>query len=287
MRILMIGAHPDDCEFECSGLAAKYAKDGHVVQMLSLCNGCFGHHEMGPQAIAERRYGETQAAAEFLGVKYDIWQDSNDCELICDLETRARLVKYIRRFNPDIVFCHRTNDYHADHRNAGMLLQDASYLLIVPNYCSEEPAMPKMPIIMHYGDYFKNPPFVPDVVISIDDVIDKKLKMLDFHVSQVYEWLPYTYGTLEQVPPATDPKARFDFLCGDEVTADTPDELILNDQLKGQRPEFAKRAFLYRKDLIRRYGEEKGKKVVFAEAFCVCEYGSPLTEEAKQVFFPY
>lgn len=283
MKMLMIGAHPDDCELRCTGLASKYVKDGHQVRFLSLCNGCGGHHEMGPNEIAARRWLETRKSAEYLGIEYDVW-DIPDCELIADLATRARLVRYIREYAPDVIFCHRTNDYHADHRNAGILLQDASYLLIVPNYCSEVPALKQMPVIIHYEDRFMNPPFVPDVVIGIDDEMEKKCRAFSFHTSQAYEWLPYTYGTLSQVPE--DEEARYEWMRGDVIDDNTPDEDILVGKFTGRNQKVAIVAAKYREQLVERYGE-KGKKIVYAEAFAGCEYGSPLTEEKKKQIFPY
>lgn len=283
MNVLMIGAHPDDCEFRCSGLACKYAQDGHRVRILSMCNGNGGHHIMGCDEIAARRHGEAMEAAKVLGVEYDIW-DISDCNLVADLPTREKLICYIRDFKPDVIFGHRNNDYHADHRNAALLLQDASYLLIVPNYCSDAPAMEKMPVILHYYDGFKNPPFVPDLVIDTTDVVEKKLQMLHCHTSQVYEWLPYTYGTLNQVPEGEED--RYNWLKGDLIDENTTDEQILSGAVKGQRASFARCAALYRDKLIERYGE-KGKKVVYAEAFAVSEYGHPLTPELEKKLFPY
>ncbi len=282
MNILMIGAHPDDCDLRCSGLAALYARDGHRVKFLSMCDGSGGHHVMNRNEIAARRWGETQEAAKVIGIEYDVWNVA-DCEIVCDLPTRARLVNYIRRFQPDVIFCHRTNDYHADHRASGLLVQDASYLLIVPNYCPETPAMKKMPVILFFYDSFKNPPFVPDLVIGIDEVVEDKFRMIDKHVSQVYEWLPYTGGTLGEVP--ADPAARFEWLHGDKVTADTTDEEVLKK--KGYSRRFALAAALYRDKLIERYGEEKGRRIRFAEAYAVSEYGSQLTAESAARLFPY
>lgn len=283
MNILMIGAHPDDCEFRCSGLASKYVKDGHRVRFLSLCDGSGGHMTLNRAEIAARRWGETREAAKAIGIEYDVW-NIPDCEIIADLRTRERLIRYIRDFNPDIIFTHRPNDYHADHRNTGLLVQDASYLLIVPNYCEDSPAMKQMPVIMFCDDRFKNPPFHADIVIDIEDVVENKFRMLDKHVSQVYEWLPYTEGKLEQVP--ADPAERYIWLHGDTITKNTTDEQILSGTLKGYSCRFALPAAKYREKLIERYGE-KGKSIRFAEAFEVSEYGRQLTAESAAELFPY
>ena len=97
MKILAIGAHQDDNEFRVGGMASKWTKAGHEVRFLSMCNGCGGHHIMTPEQTVERRARESQAVAEYLGIVYDVW-DIPDCTLFADLETRERLVRYIRDF---------------------------------------------------------------------------------------------------------------------------------------------------------------------------------------------
>lgn len=281
IRAMMIGAHPDDCDFRCGGLALKYARAGHKVKFLAMCNGDGGHHELSPEEIAKRRRGESLAVAKFAGIEYDVWEDSSDCQLYADLETRARLVREIRKFQPDIIFCSRPNDYHADHRNASLLVQDASYLLIVPHYCPDVPAMKKTPVILYFYDHFQNPPFRPDVAVDIDDVIDDKFKILDMHESQMYEWLPYTKGTLDTVPAGKE--ERLEWLHEPRIPRDGTaiDEALMFGNLIGRCCEYreAKPAYMYRDAVIHRYGEERGRKVLFAELFSVCEYGSPFDKE--------
>lgn len=286
LRIMVVGAHPDDCDFNYGGIAIKYAQAGHKVKFLSLCNGCYGHHEMTPQQTAARRYLETQEAAKVAGIEYDVW-DVDDCELVASLENRKRLIREIREFHPDVLFSHRTNDYHADHRNAAMLVQDASYLLIVPGYCPEVPAMRKMPTILYCWDRFQQPPFHADVVVGIDDVIDKKFDMMDCHVSQVYEWLPYSRCVEHTVPE--DPSQRLSWLHGTPIDRDSEpdDEKILSDTLQPHSEEDeAWLASNYRQMLIERYGEA-GRNIHFAEVFGASEYGAPLTEESAKELFPF
>lgn len=287
-RIMMIGAHPDDCDFRCGGIALKYAKLGYKVKFLATVNGCGGHHEMTPEETAERRYKEMQRVAELAGIEYDVWHDSNDCELMATLENRKRLVRDIRKFNPDMIFCCRPNDYHTDHRNISLLVQDASYLLIVPHFCPDTPAMKKTPVIMHFYDHFNNPPFDADVIVDIDDVIEEKFRLLDCHESQVYEWLPYTKGTLSSVP--SDKKERFEWLHEPRVPRNgiPLDESILSKNLIGSQCEYreAVATVKFRDLLVERYGEQ-GKTTIFSEAFAVSEYGEPLTEENIAELFPF
>ncbi len=273
MKFLMIGAHQDDNEFRCGGIASRLVKHGHEVRFLSMCNGCGGHHIMTPEETTARRAKESAAVAELLGVTYDVW-DIDDCNIVADLPTRKRLIRYIRSFNPDLIISHRPNDYHADHRAVGQLIQDASYLLTVPHECPDVPAMRTMPVIMYNEDKFKNPDFRGDVVIDMDDETDTKLKIADLNVSQVYEWLPYT--NLEQVPEGRE--ERFEWLKGMNITPDTTDEEVMSAP-RGFAVRFAKTAARFRKELIKKYGAERGSRIRYAEAFEVCDYGAPLTAQ--------
>ncbi len=279
MKILMIGAHQDDNEFERGGLASKLLKKGHDVRFLSMCNGCGGHHILSPEETTATRAKESAAVAKLLGITYDVW-DVDDCNLVADLPTRKRTIRYIREYNPDLIISHRPNDYMADHRAVAQLVQDASYLLTVPHECADVPAMRFMPVIMYSEDKFSNPVFRPDVLVDVDDEIDIKLQIANLNVCQVYEWLPYTYG--EEVPEGAE--ARFEWLKGMEVTADTTDEEVMAAP-RGYMPRYAKTAARFRKELIEQFGEEKGSKIRFAEAYEVCEYGKPLSEEMKEELF--
>lgn len=283
MKVLMIGAHQDDNEFRCGGLAAQLVRKGHDVRFLSLCNGCGGHHIMTPEETTARRATESAAVAKLLGVTYDVW-DIDDCSIEPNLETRRRLIRYVRQYSPDVIITHRQNDYHADHRAAGILMQDASYMLIVPHECPDVPAMKKTPVILYNEDNFKNPVFTPDVLVDVTNEFDIKMKIADLNVSQVYEWLPYTNGYEHEVPK--DKAERFEWLKGMNITDETTDEEILA-ATRGYAVRFAKTAARFRKELIERMGEEKGKAVRYAEAYEICPYGGKLTDEIRKEIFEF
>ena len=264
LKVMLIGAHPDDVEFRAAGTARKFLEQGAKVEFLVLCNGSKGHHILSPAETAAVRAKEAAAVKEVLGLDaYNIW-DVEDCELEVTLENRRRLIRDIRRFAPDIIIGHRNNDYHADHRAAGQLLQDASYMLIVPHDCPDTPAMRRMPVIMYFEDTFKQPPFAPDVIVDVTSEIDTKVKAADKNVSQVYEWLPYS--DCEEAP--TDPAERIEWMW-DGVSQDSTDEEVLAKPHNRIPARAAKTAARYRKELIKRYGE-KGEKIRYAEAFQLC-----------------
>ena len=278
MKILMIGAHQDDNEFRCGGLAHRLTKMGHEVRLLSCCNGCGGHHIMTPEETSKKRAAESAAVAKLLGIRYDVW-DNDDCTLMADLETRRKMIRYIREFNPDLVISHRGNDYHADHRAVAQLVQDASYMLTVPHECPDVPAMRRMPVIMYNEDRFKNPVFRPDIVLDMDDEIETKLQIAHLNECQVYEWLPYAHEY--DMPPEGEAE-RFEWLQGMKITEETTDEEILAAG-RGYRVRYAKVAARFRKQLIEQYGEERGKKIRYAEAFEICEYGGPYKGAVKEL----
>jgi len=264
LRVIAFGAHPDDCDGKFAGTAMKLTRAGAAVKFVSVTNGDAGHQEMGGGALARRRYAETQESARRLGIaEYEV-MNNHDGELMPTLEVRRQVIRAIRQWNADIVLSPRSNDYHPDHRYTGVLVQDAAYMVVVPNIVPEAPALRKNPIFLYYDDNFQKPaPFRPDVAVGIDDVWEKKIDALDAQVSQMYEWLPWVAGNLEQVPK--DPAARKKWLL---------------QTRGGGRISPAIRAALEK-----RYGAEAGK-IQHAEAFELCEYGRRVSVEELQKLFP-
>jgi LmbE family N-acetylglucosaminyl deacetylase len=267
ITVLAIGAHPDDCDIGAGGVAALYARAGHHVHFVAATNGDAGHHEMGGAGLARRRRAEAQAAAAVLGIDYII-MDNHDGELEPSLANRRAVIRLIREIQPDLILTHRTNDYHPDHRYTAQLVQDAAYMVTVPGVAALTPYLAVNPIFCYMHDRFVRPyPFHADLVVDIDDVIDAKLDMLHQHTSQVYEWLPYNAGHLDDVP--TGERERRHWL------------------RQAYASRFAQIADRYRDALVDLYGREHGMQVRHAEAFEVSEYGAPLTPEARIRLFPF
>jgi LmbE family N-acetylglucosaminyl deacetylase len=267
LRILIIGAHPDDADYSAGGLATLYCRQGHVVKMVSATDGGAGHHvKPGPEMVARRR-AEAAASGAVIGAEY-ITLDAPDGGLLPTLENRAVIIRLIREFQPDLVLTHRPNDYHPDHRYTSQLVQDSSYMLTVPAVVPSVPHLAKMPVIAYMPDDFQKPyPLTPTVAVDVGPALDDIVAMLDCHVSQFYEWLPYNMGVLDQVP--ADAAGRRAML-----------RTHVEDRLR-------KQADRSRALLIELYGKKKGKKIEFAEAFEPCEYGSPLDDAARARLFPF
>lgn len=263
LRIIMIGAHPDDCDIKGGGTAALFAKMGHAVKFVSVTNGDAGHQNEGGGMLAKRRMAETQEVARLLGITYEVL-DHHDGELLPTLPIRLEIIRKIRDWNADVVIAPRPNDYHPDHRYTGILVQDAAYMVGVPNVAADTPPLRKNPVFLYFQDHFQKPnPFQPEIAIDITETFDQKIDALNAHESQVYEWLPWIGGYADQVP---------------ENKADRKEWLAKQRMMK-ITPEV-------RDALEKWYGKEQAAQVKHAEAFEICEYGTQPSDEEIGRLFP-
>lgn len=266
IRVIAIFAHPDDGDAKMGGTAALLAELGYAVKFVAITNGDAGHQTEGGGALAKRRRAEAQESARRLGIDEYKVLDNHDGELLPELHIRQQVIREIRTWNADIVLGLRPNDYHPDHRYAGVLVQDAAYMVVVPNVAPDTPPLTKNPIFLYMEDGFQKPnPFSPDIVVGIDNVIDKKIAGLDAHESQMYEWLPWVSGRLDQVPK--DKKLRKEMVKRGYVERGT---------LSAEK----------RKALEKWYGKAEGSKFKYAESFEICEYGKQPTEAEIRELFP-
>jgi len=267
-RILVFGAHPDDADFKAAGLACLWAQRGYAVRFVSLTDGSAGHHQIAGAQLAARRVAEAAASARVAGIEYLVL-DNPDGELAHSIENRRRVVRMIREFAPDLVLAPRPDDYHPDHRNTALLVRDAAYMVTVPPHVASVPHLRYNPIFAYVYDHFDKPtPYKPDIVIDIDAVIEKKLRMIHSHTSQVYEWLPYNAGIEADEVPAGE-QERLDWLRQRYLARDRA------------------RADQFRAQLIDRYGMPRGVAVRHAETIQVSEYGRPMTAEDAARLFPF
>ncbi len=266
LRLLVIGAHPDDCEIKAGGVTAMYRAAGHHVKFVSVTNGEAGHQRLKPAELAATRITETLAVVRLMGIEYEIL-GNRDGRLQPTLEARFELIGLIRRYKPDLILTHRPNDYHPDHRATSTLVCDAAYMVIVPHIVPEVPALRVNPVIAYLSDHFQRPvPFAPTIVVDVEPVLESILDQMECHRCQFYDWLPYTMCQENAFP--TDPVRQREYLKQFYTNFNGP----LADR--------------YRDLVVKTYGEERGRKVRYIEAFEPCEYGSPLTDANKKALFP-
>lgn len=215
-RVMVIGAHPDDADIFCGGLALRLIDRGFKVKFVSMTDGRMGHHVYSPDETAKVRRKETLEAARRMKLDgYDIY-GYPDCGLFPTDEARKNVARKIREYQPDYIITHRTCDYHADHRATGQLVTDACYLLGVPHWCPEVPAQRHRPVIFYMTDAFTNPrPIRPDLMFDVDNYIERLCDGLDAQGSQIYEWLPWDSGrekTVAALGDRSDIKARNEYI---------------------------------------------------------------------------
>ena len=266
LRIIAFGAHPDDNELRLAGTAAKWAALGHHVKFVSVTNGDIGHWKEAGGPLARRRTAEVQEAAMILGITSQVL-DLHDGELEPTLANRRTITRLIRDWKADIVVGHRPNDYHPDHRAVGQLVQDASYMVTVPFFCPDTPHLQSNPVFLSYQDNFSKPtPMQADIVVAIDDVVEKKLAAVEAMPSQFYEG--GANGGLQLVPSDEAGKAR-----------------RKNEVRQRFTNRFAAPAKQFRAKLQELYGAQRADKVQYAEAFEISEYGRrPNAEEVRRLF---
>ena len=264
LNIIVIGAHPDDPD-KVGGTAYKWAQMGHNVLLVSLTNGDAGHQSIKAKELARIRREEARRAGEVIGVRY-ITLDNHDGQLMPTYKNRLQVIRLIREHRADIVITHRPYDYHPDHRYTGTLVLDAAYMVTVPTIVPKVPHLQKNPVFLYMSDGFVHPePFRADVCIPVDDVIEKKIDMYHQHTSQMYEWLPFNRGALDQVP-ASDAERR---------------------AWLGKARKSGSSAAPYRDKLIEQYGKEKGSEINYCESFQDSGYGARLTRENIKFYFPF
>jgi LmbE family N-acetylglucosaminyl deacetylase len=266
LRIIAFGAHPDDAELKASGVAALWAAQGAKVKFVAMTNGDVGHFSMAGGPLAKRRKAEVAECARILGIENQVL-DIHDGELVPSLENRKTVGRLIRDWQADVVLGHRRYDYHPDHRYTGVLLDDTAVVVVAPFFAPDTPATPRNPVYLYYSDTFLKPyPFDPTMVVSIDDAADKKWQCISAMPSQFGDKDSWQARTLPNVPQ--DDRGR---------------EAYLLEQVKSRSASVADK---YRDRLVALYGQERGSKVRYAEAFELSQYGRQASAEELKEMFP-
>jgi len=193
MRVLAIGAHPDDVEFQIGGTLAKYSKRGDEVYIAVATNGNIGSFRMSKEEIAKVRRGEAQNAADLIGAHL-IWMDFDDEFLMDSRESRLKFIDAVRVAKPDVVFAHEPhNDYNPDHDMVGYLAFIARINASIKLIKTDHPPAPKVPALFYYSTLtFGN--FVPEYYVDVTDTFEMKRRMFLCHDSQQGDWCKDAFG---------------------------------------------------------------------------------------------
>jgi LmbE family N-acetylglucosaminyl deacetylase len=267
LRVLVLGAHPDDAEYHSGGLLSYYSQRGATLRLVSVTNGGAGHHQMDSSELVSRRRQEAAEAGRTIGAEYLTW-DYPDGLLEPTLDLRLDIIREIRTFQPDLLLTHRSCDYHPDHRAVGQVVQDASYMVTVPLILPETPALAHDPVVAYMPDTFSRPaPLRADVVLPIDDYLDSIVQMLACHESQFFEFLPHN---MHFDPPLPDDRdTRVDWL-----------RQHYCQMLEQRRDRFDQQ-------LVDQYGADAAAEIRYIEVFEISEYARSLDQPLRRTLFPF
>jgi LmbE family N-acetylglucosaminyl deacetylase len=263
-RVIVICAHPDDAELTTGGTTLLLTRLGYKIKYVSLTNGNKGHHQGTKNEIAYRRYKETREVATRLNCEYEVL-NNEDGELEATLKNRMEVIRLIREWKADIVITHPSYDYHPDHRNASLLVQDAAFLVTVPKILPEVPALEKNPLFLYTrGRYSNRQKPSPDIVVDITPVVREKAHLIDAHASQIYEWLPWINRSTEVIPETQEGRLEY----------------VLNEYV-------LKRGEIKAEDLpvVEKWYGSSTKTVTTIEAFEICEFGRKVTDQDIRALF--
>ena len=122
MKVLAVGAHPDDIEIFMYGLLSIYKKEGHEVFTMIATDGAKGGAITGVK-LAQQRANEAINGLKKLSLP--IFLNLPDGELGEELEHRKIIKENILKIMPDLIITHSENDYHADHKSLSLLTKGA------------------------------------------------------------------------------------------------------------------------------------------------------------------
>lgn len=185
MRILAVGAHPDDIEILCAGTLARYAQDGHQVFMAVFTSGNMGDLKIPPVDLDRIRRAESEAAAAIIGAIL-LWPGIMDEHVFPNEEQRRVMIDLMRQADPDVILAPGPNDYHPDHRHLSQLVFDSYFQKGLPHIPhQQQPACRFGEAQVYFMDNLAGINFLPAEYVDITSVMETKRQMLRCHASQL------------------------------------------------------------------------------------------------------
>lgn len=184
MRVLAVGAHPDDLELLAGGTLAKYAARGDTVFMAVSTDGVGGSTTLPEAEISAIRRAEARNSAAIIGAE-PIWMALPEARLIDSAEFRLRYIDLIRQTRPDVIITHDpVKDYHPDHLATGQILWDVRLMAVQQNLPTAHPPAVVIPEL-YFMDTVAGINFEPEEYVDISETMEVKRRMLGAHASQI------------------------------------------------------------------------------------------------------
>ncbi len=187
MKVLAVGAHPDDLEILCGGTLARFAQDGYEVVMCHVSRGDRGSFVHTSEEISRIRSEEARRAAEICGAEATTLGQSDGDVNAADPEQRRLMIDLVRETQPELIITHHPGDYMGDHNETSKLVFDCSFHATLPLLETTKPNYRNVTPI-YYMDTLMGLGFQPSEYVDVSAVIDTKTAMLEAHQSQL-TWL--------------------------------------------------------------------------------------------------
>lgn len=184
LDFLAFGAHPDDVELGCGATIAKLVFQGKKVGIVDLTRG-----ELGTRGSAEIRTKETKEASKILGIYARENMDFKDGFFLNDEEHQLKIIRVIRKYQPDFIFCNAPDDRHIDHPKGSKLIVEASFLsglskIITDDSLGNTQKQWRPKNIYHYIQW-KN--LDPDFIFDVSGFHNTKMDAVKCYSSQFYD----------------------------------------------------------------------------------------------------
>jgi LmbE family N-acetylglucosaminyl deacetylase len=187
MRVLAVGAHPDDLEILCGGTLARFVREGHEVVMCHATRGDRGSFVHTSEEITRLRNAEARRAAEICGAEYASLGFSDGEVSAADRDQQRAVVDLVRDARPDLIITHAQGDYMGDHDEISKLVFECSFYATLPLYETGKPHHGSVTPI-YFMETVMGLGFQPIEYVDISSTIDVKAAMLEAHESQL-TWL--------------------------------------------------------------------------------------------------
>jgi len=187
LRVLGVGAHPDDLEILCGGTLARFIAEGNEVVMCHASRGDRGSFVHTSEELARIRGEEARRAAEICGAEYATLGLSDGEINAADPEQQRLVIDLVRDARPDLIITHYPHDYMGDHNEVSRLVFNCSFHATLPLYETGKPHHSLVTPI-HFMETVMGLGFTPSEYVDVTDMIETKVAMLEAHQSQL-TWL--------------------------------------------------------------------------------------------------
>jgi bacillithiol biosynthesis deacetylase BshB1 len=229
LDVLAVGAHPDDVELSCGGTLAKLAAMGYAVGILDMARG-----EMGTRGTPELRAQEAMSAAKILQLTLRDNLELPDAHINLNEESRVKMVRKLRLYQPRIVFTHFWEDPHPDHVHTCQIVREAAHLAGLAKYDVESSAGRYRPNTIAHFMFPRT--IIPTFVVDITEFAEQKRASIMCYKSQLYDPTssePKTYLSDESFVRRLEVRQQF---FGSTVGVDHAEGFFVREALNVQDP---------------------------------------------------